>query len=72
MLLAKLKTSTPFISPIEFLQIQRRDSTAFQQMLLHFPLPVGLEPTTPRLEVWCAIHCATGAAFNEILDSYIF
>ena len=23
--------------------------------------PVGLEPTTPRLEVWCAIHCATGA-----------
>ncbi len=20
---------------------------------------MGLEPTTPRLEVWCAIHCAT-------------
>ena len=21
----------------------------------------GLEPATPRLEVWCAIHCATRA-----------
>jgi hypothetical protein len=24
----------------------------------------GLEPATPRLEVWCAIHCAT-RAYNE-------
>ena len=23
--------------------------------------PVGFEPTTPRLEVLCAIHCATRA-----------
>ena len=26
----------------------------------------GLEPATPRLEVWCAIHCATGANFPDM------
>ena len=25
---------------------------------------VGLEPTIPRLEVWCLIHWATGAYKN--------
>ena len=30
----------------------------------------GLEPATPKLEVWCAIHCATGA-FSIIENSPI-
>jgi hypothetical protein len=28
-------------------------------------LELGLEPRTPRLEVWCAIHCATRADNRE-------
>ena len=27
---------------------------------LIFSFQMGLEPTTPSLEGWCAIHCATG------------
>ena len=29
----------------------------------------GLEPATPRLEVWCAIHCANGA-LSVIITCY--
>ena len=29
----------------------------------------GLEPRTPRLEVWCAVHCATGACRTLICMS---
>ena len=28
----------------------------------------GFEPATPRLEVWCAIHCATRAKVSPGLE----
>ena len=32
----------------------------------------GLEPATPRLEVWCAIHCATRAQEKNLIALYWF
>ena len=34
--------------------------------------PVGFEPTTPRLEVWCAIRCATRLYNNLYLCCIYF